>query len=1393
MEHQRQERAQAPAPATPGPVRPEQPGGPVTQQATPSNGPGRFQRQLQEFSPRAAAQLERDEDAGRSAAEQIHDAFHGGLGEDEERALRVLLDHRSQAGAVRDSYARLADRPLEQEFRQRAPKQAARALGVLWPHLALADRLELHLLGWNDNEEGILQALRFATAGELANLSKDRAATGRYLEQLDADQRFEARGLLWPRGTVDHVGLLIQESDRWLWDGESSTADAILRLTPGQRAKVWVEHEGALAAMLGSEDLARVKRMCVDEKGEPVSEAAALTARMELATDGPGTQGPGDQAVLDTAVRAGELAREQALLEAALAAGADQEGRPLQQDDRRRIDARLLELDPGGEDEGVGDLLGGGFLDRARGDVDPDELATVQELAGGDPFDIAKQRILAAAGYDERGQRSGWHVNDDEAAIYRVLADVRGRVELEQGETLETVPPSELRERQERATAELLGRLRADGKVGEVLDGLDEPERERTTALTSDDGYVRALAGLDVLLDGMTWDRATILERLAGWAPEHRERFAQEQPSGYDDLVGARVRGERWRAAVDRTLETGQVAAAEALDYALGDQDDGTDEDLALGALTALSEADRRELRRGYALDLREGRGEEPIPVGAPVSDVTALARFKALRGDLERDLGKKDLDEALSRLVGVPTVTEVQSESGREDAVALMLGRQHERMNMRGSTLGNTDETLDQAHAMFLAEHHAVLARGQGVDVADLTRLAALDAEFDACFGAHGQASELAGGIAGTIAAVVVAVVVVAATDGAALPLLGPLLGAESMSGAALAAGLAAGGAAFAGAQEAVAGDFADADDAGRGALTGAVEVATAVAAAAVAARIVRAVGLSSDALVGALARAAADGSEVGLGQVGRSAAAAGVEAAIDGAIGGAVGDAVMTLTDARTWQQDIWRVLTSVGAALLRGAAVGAAAGGVLGGGLAGARRLLGESKLAGASVELLPGGGDSIRLDYRLGDRGELLEPRLLMGPEATDVDIAGHVRSLEHARSMAQARGRVAGLLTEEPPPTGTVAFEARLELEKLQELLDRRLDDLRKGRVDPAMRGQTEGEIAVFGSWLGVLDSRLKDLSEGTGRVGKKEAPEGYPDPPGGYYYYPNRQLDSGWEVRRKKVRDDLDPQEVYQRSDGAWDFRPREVRHSPLLDADLTADQAFDALMLRDSFARYVAMLESHQLASKADVVRELGRVGGLPEDVVLRDTKRAFRKRALDLMFESGGGRRSARGSSDFKDELLRDLHPADRGTLTERWYERYLKEYEGVAEVHSQAAMPVPGRSKPRKPDLVVGAEVVEVKSTGQGLKTRDVEQLLDFMGAARREDGHVLIGGKKQPVESVRLVFSDAAGAKGSYEELKVLLRDSEDVLTIEVFIDGKPRRFESLDRLKGALGD
>jgi hypothetical protein len=636
---------------------------------------------------------------------------------------------------------------------------------------------------------------------------------------------------------------------------------------------------------------------------------------------------------------------------------------------------------------------------------------------------------------------------------------------------------------------------------------------------------------------------------------------------------------------------------------------------------------------------------------------------------------------------------------------------------------------------------------------------------------------------IAGTVAAVVAAAVVIVASGGTATAASPGVIAWLSANSTLIATSAATSALAQVVASEAAGGSFNEAldEEGARQALSGAINGALAVCGAALAERAATLVGLSGPSLTAAIARAAADSAEISV--AGRAFARGALTGLIDGSLGGAIGELAMTLTDAQTWRHTVWGVLARAGESLLRGGLLGGATGLATGGLLEMAGARIREARLR-RTVDFAvdPAMGNRIHIDFNVTPEGAVENLAMRFGPSTSDADIVAHVARLEAIDRAGNLLGRVRDALTGEAPPVGSPAGNARHEVEKIRDMIQDRLRQLRSA-MSPQDREIVSAELDVLESNLDHFSSIASGgdvaVVPGPGRIARPDAPPGFPDPPDGHYY---RRRGTEWDLQRYPDAD-VEPCTLRRNGDGVWEIVGREgrpVRSAVTFPEGTTTQQAFDQLTDPNgtsTFRAYWEMVRDNGLATEDEIVNGLmHNPSGARVDSIRHDLKVILEERVLARATHTAEG--VARTEAESMAELRRmteGLDGSDRGNIMEEWYRRRRP---GVTPHPSMTDADNPGLVTGREgrgvrtPDYVEGSTLVEMKAHRTRLGAEDVAQLEDGLrvsgagGVVRLEDGTTRV------VDRMRVVFPDVRGARLNGDRIAGWIRDNAH-LTVEVF--------------------
>ncbi|MCK6506501.1 DUF4157 domain-containing protein [Myxococcota bacterium] len=879
-----------------------------------------------------AGAVQRDESdqwqEARRRALEIKDALLDHWDEDEQKALRQIRGQSTlMLREIRAQYLDLTGHVLENDFQELCDDDEYReALGLLWQTMSLFDRLRSNVdEGWlwdSENEDGMLDVLRASSAAELATAAADPRVLAFLRGALDDDEYYQARKLMTPDNLYGVVLERVRNAEGFFNDDEDAVYNVVLELSPADRQRLWNDNPG-LFDYMNEDEKQSVRRLCLG------TEAQALAERMTLATDGLGTD---DDAVAMLTQRAQDAATEERTIQAALAAGTLPDGTPLTETQRATLQGRLAEL--GGistnllsvQRDGDGEVQDGTFLGNLRGDVSEEEFQSFAGQMGADRFELAKQRVLDAVGF--------W--NDDEDAINRAFTDL--------------VPQPDLR-----------ARLWADPEVQRALGrALNQEEMSLTQTFATGDTYAVALERIREAYEGVDTDEEGLFSRVCAMSADDRARMLREQPAIWQTMMNGGSLTAQEKEMLRQAAQNGRIPTQMAIDWTFGGDWDGTEDEMIAQMFGALTTEERAQYRLGYWLSREQVTPAEP-------AEVAALEAFQALYARMRGELGDDALQTAMDQLIGLPTAQELQTESGRAMAAAIMRYRMQDKVAVGGG-LGegftSTDESSDQAAAQLDSAYRAAMEDGQ-ISEDELAVLASLDARFAQRYQEAVAASDMIASIAGMVAAIAAGILVTFLTGGTAGPAVGSLL---SQYGAAALAGGVAGAAAKVTTAEVMGGGHYDATggEGARDLATGFIDGATAVLSAGLAARFTNMIGLSRGALAAEMTVGVVETTSGAIRYAGQNFAGGAIRGAIEGFLAGAVGEVVMTAADNQTWSRSVWDVICSFGAAILRGGGIGAATGGLVGGAAEGLSAFVEARRLPGLLTDLEAAGLARVDLD-------------------------------------------------------------------------------------------------------------------------------------------------------------------------------------------------------------------------------------------------------------------------------------------------------------------------------------------------------------------------------------------------------------------------------------------
>lgn len=779
---------------------------------------------------------------------------------------------------------------------------AEEGLRWLWYALPLINRLEIYDEGYREIEQAQLDTIKHASDQEKADARKETQRLEAIYDSMDAKEEYQARTMIDPSpdGLLDAATKLLNQAKTPFWKNKDLLYTAVLALAPAVRSQFFDQHESKLSDVLWHNGLR--DEFTLLKSMAHADEAAALIARLRLATEKRSDDMEGVQAVVDRAVAL--LGEKRGLV----ASKADPR---LSVTDREVIEKRLREI---GEVERLlqmprdekGKLDPGSFMGMiSAARDDPDAFgADALRLGAFAPettrvpepqsfaFQAAKQRLLLAG--------------DDYEALTRTFLSIHApHVQAAPGATRGSTDLA-----QWSADVDFRKALLSDPAVHDVFTSMVGSHQMHVLSAIQGDDFSEALNQLNQFRNGAQWGAFFDLVLKIAEKDEWRGRYNATSSDPFGVFAGT-FGGER--EIMLTILRTRHMPLVALLDYT------GNVATLQT-AFEHISNDDRARLREGWAISRNLVMG--PLTVDQD----KARGLFLEFEAKVRDKLGKgSDFEDVLSAGLGsIPTIKEVSTPESRYLAAALM----HERIEARlaldrglAAEFTETDETMVAAGRQFVAlwlrvrELHALT-------FVDFSTLAELNDTFLSRSKEFSEASRAITDLAATIAATVAGLVVVAATGGAATP-------------AVVALAAAAGAGTGIVTREMFGGDYyrMGSDEAAKAALMDSINGALAVVSGGLAAKGTELIGLGGKALAAGAARAAGTVAEEATVSFSQKLAASAVESAIDGFFSGAVSEGFDTLLDDRTWRKGIWSGLLQAGRAAIAAGLTGMATGGVLG----------------------------------------------------------------------------------------------------------------------------------------------------------------------------------------------------------------------------------------------------------------------------------------------------------------------------------------------------------------------------------------------------------------------------------------------------------------------------
>ncbi|MEO8703199.1 MAG: hypothetical protein ABI867_24345 [Kofleriaceae bacterium] len=465
----------------------------------------------------------------------------------------------------------------------------------------------------------------------------------------------------------------------------------------------------------------------------------------------------------------------------------------------------------------------------------------------------------------------------------------------------------------------------------------------------------------------------------------------------------------------------------------------------------------------------------------------------------------------------------------------------------------------------------------------------------------------------------------------------------------------------------------------------------------------------------------------------------------------------------------------------------------------------------KQLGTKVVFDEGLDDGVSVIGKVADNGDIHVTEIRVGTKAVLADVLAHQRTIARVTRYNGLTGKlrkmwdrlvamVGGKLDVNPFPKGSLGYNSFEEIQKLQGLIEQRRAKLVADVVDPSILDEEiqflEGEVAkhqdvVRGveamemSPAGILVERPK-----TGQRTAEAVAGGYPLPtvhPEHYYY---RLSDTRPDVYELAIKPTA-PKDLKLKSWHAevvlengipkatgklLEGRPQRI--ATVFDKLATDADVIAHVRKMDGFADFAGSLEKSGLYKPEEidaVIAGLRKSGDDITDEVLRSkAKEIFRKdKVVPYLLDP-----NLTQIESFKrmDALLSPMGVADRGNLTELWYQaRFAKKSEhhvatAVKRIEDGAEV-----LEDRVIDFVEGSVAKEVKS-GAGVVAKDqFEAYLDMV------QSKVKVGKRSTEITHVTYVFTDTVGANKNLPWIAEQVRSRGlKYVTVEAF-DPAGRRY------------
>lgn len=436
-----------------------------------------------------------------------------------------------------------------------------------------------------------------------------------------------------------------------------------------------------------------------------------------------------------------------------------------------------------------------------------------------------------------------------------------------------------------------------------------------------------------------------------------------------------------------------------------------------------------------------------------------------------------------------------------------------------------------------------------------------------------------------------------------------------------------------------------------------------------------------------------------------------------------------------------------------------------------------------------------GSTVEVHYEIDLRtGMVKDVRMRVSKDATAQDVALHAKTAETMLRYSGLSGRIRllwldllRLVGSNEPEVGTKAWEAKLELEKLPEVIKDRVTRLAKPDLTAAQREELIDDLGALEAQVREHSLTIEEMNRdpGAGHVDarsgadvrkklteaqKRAKDAGLPDPEAGYHW---RYREGRWEYIGSGGRPNL----RYDPATKTFSPAPRTAPPEVEFPAGTSKEAAFTKLggddVTRD-FGRWVkVVVEVLGIHSRAELIDRLDdpsgvkprTVRGWVKDLVdaeivaaLRDPVRLKATDTYKRHIVGGASEEAALAAASQAEmqRVTRLLAEGDRGSIGEAWYKAQF-----APEAKRQVA--VPGSRLPsgedRKIDLLGDGTLREIKNVAGRLNEGDEEQIDDFIDLLGTSV--TLRDGSAQMVDHVQVAFLDPRGVWANRQYMREVL--------------------------------